>query len=76
MLDFEYPEITPRVCVIGIDTTYFGNDLGIVIFKDITSDVVLHWIFVRNENLSTSTEGIEYLKHRGITPLGYVVDGT
>ncbi len=75
-LDFEYPKLTPRACVIGIDTTYFGRRLGVVIFKDLNHHVVLHWVFVQSENLSTAIQGIEYLKQHGIIPLGYVVDGT
>lgn len=75
-LDFVFPVLTPRACVIGIDTTYFSRDLGVVIFKDITNNAVLHWMFVRHENLSTAIHGIEYLQRKGITPLGYVVDGT
>lgn len=74
-LDFEYLEITPRACVIGIDTTYFGRDFGVVIFKDLTNKVVLHWCFVQHEHIDSYRAGIGYLKKRGVTPMGYVVDG-
>ena len=71
-----YSKLTPRTCVVGIDATYFGKDLGLIIFKDLTNNVVLHWMFVRHENIFASAKGIEYIKKQGIIPIGYVVDGT
>lgn len=73
-IDLSYPRLIHRACTVGIDTTYI--DLGIVIFKDLNNHKVLHWIFTVNENLTTVNKGIEYLKASGITPTGYVIDGT
>jgi len=74
-LDYSYIKLVPRSCVVGVDTTYLGSDLGITIFRDVTNKVTLHWIFVRKENLATYVNGINYLKQSGIHILGFVVDG-
>ena len=74
-LEFPLPELTPRSCVVGVDTTYFGRNFGVTIFRDVTNKVVLHWIFVDRENIETHVKGVQYLEQNGITILGFVADG-
>jgi len=74
-LDFCYPTLVPRSCVVAIDTTYFSRNFGITIFRDVTNNVILHWIFVERENTKTHAKGIRYLEQNGITIVGFVVDG-
>lgn len=74
-LNYSYPTLTPRTCVVGIDTTYFGRSFGVTIFRDVTNKATLHWVFVRKENIQAHIDGINYLKENGITVLGFVVDG-
>lgn len=74
-LNYEYPILTPRACVVAIDTTYFGPDFGVTIFRDVTNNVTLYWKFVRRENIKTHIDGINYLNASGIKIMGIVVDG-
>lgn len=74
-LDYTYPKLTPRTCTVAIDTTYFGRTFGVTIFRDVTNKVILHWVFVRKENILSHIDGINYLLENGITILGFVVDG-
>lgn len=69
-----YPRLTPRSCVVAIDTTYFGRT-GITIFRDVTNKVILHWIFVNSENIQAHIEGVKYLSTQKIVMMGFVVDG-
>lgn len=74
-LEFSFPELTPRSCVVGVDTTYFSRNFGVTISRDITNNVILYWIFVERENMKTYIQGVKYLERNGITILGFVVDG-
>lgn len=74
-LDYKYPVLIPRSCVVAIDTTYFGRQFGVTIFRDVTNKIILHWVFVQNENIKAHIDGINYLKEHGITIMGFVADG-
>lgn len=67
--------LTPRSCVVGIDTTFFGEGFGVTIFRDVTNNVILYWVFVKEEHINSHIKGIEYLKSKGINILGFVLDG-
>ncbi len=71
----DYPKLTPRICAVGVDTTYFGKSAGVSIFRDVTNNVILHWIFVTRENITTYATGMQYLESQNITIAGIVVDG-
>lgn len=74
-MNFDYLILVPRSCVVAIDTTYFSRDFGVTIFRDVTNNVILHWIFVERENVATHNTGIRYLEKSGIKIIGFVVDG-
>lgn len=57
-----------------IDTTYFGRDFGVMVFKN-TEGQHLYWRFVKYETIAGYVEGINYLKEQGIKIKGIVCDG-
>jgi len=57
-----------------MDTTYFGRDFGVMVFKN-TEGQHLYWKFVKYETISGYVEGINYLKRQGIIIKGIVCDG-
>ena len=57
-----------------IDTTYFGRDFGVMVFKN-TEGQHLYWRFVKYETIAGYVEGINYLKDLGIRIKGIVCDG-
>ena len=58
-LDFKYVDLIPRSCVVAIDTTYFGRNFGVTIFRDVTKKVIIHCAFVERENMRKQGDGIE-----------------
>jgi hypothetical protein len=71
------PAIIPSVknVVVLIDTTYFGRNFGVVVFKDSRSKSVLWHKFVRYETIADYAEGVDYLVSQGFTIDGIVCDG-
>jgi hypothetical protein len=57
-----------------MDTTYFGRDFGVMVFKN-TDGYHLYWRFVKYETIAGYVEGINYLKSQGISIKGIVCDG-
>lgn len=68
------PTITPHTCVIGIDTTWFGN-LGLTLVRDITNKKNIIWRFVQKENQLAYSSLVQTCVDSGITLLGIVTDG-
>lgn len=71
---FEYPRLTPRSCVIAIDTSYFGQ-LGLSLIRDVTNKENLIWSFTQKENQNTYTDLYKKLVDANFDILGLVVDG-
>ena len=57
-----------------MDTTYFGRDYGVMVFKN-SEGQHLYWKFVKYETIVGYLEGINYLKQQGIIIKGIVCDG-
>jgi len=57
-----------------MDTTYFGRDFGVMVFKN-TEGQHLYWRFVKYETIAGYVEGINYLMAQGINIKGIVCDG-
>lgn len=57
-----------------MDTTYFGRDFGVMVFKSAEGQH-LYWKFVQYETISGYVEGISYLESQGINIKGIVCDG-
>ncbi|MBP3254466.1 MAG: hypothetical protein J6M30_08170 [Bacteroidales bacterium] len=59
-----------------MDTTYWGRNFGVVVFKDkITKKILWRKFIYRKEHISDYTEGILWLKEHSFNILGIVCDG-
>ena len=68
-------EKNAREVVILMDTTYWGDNFGVMLFKDsITKENLLKY-YVKYETNVLYKKGIEELKSNGFTVLGIVCDG-
>jgi hypothetical protein len=57
-----------------MDTTYFGRDFGVMVFKS-TEGQHLYWKFLKYETIAGYVEGLNHLKAQGIKIKGIVCDG-
>lgn len=72
-VSFEKQE--PRKVIVLMDTTYWGRNFGVMLFKDnITKENLLKY-YVQYETNLVYIQGIEELKKKGFTILGIVCDG-
>jgi len=67
--------IDPTSTVVIMDTSYFGHEFGVMVFRDEYSKRNLHWKYVKHESLSEYIYGIERLKKQGWNIKGIVCDG-
>ena len=58
-----------------MDTTYWGRNFGVVVFKDWRTGRVLWRKFVRHETLADYQEGVEWLESNKFKIEGVVCDG-
>ncbi|MDR1120350.1 MAG: hypothetical protein LBM08_05475 [Dysgonamonadaceae bacterium] len=64
-----------RVIVL-IDTTYWGRNFGVIVFKDSCSKKILWRKYIeRKKTVANYLEGIKYLKDNGLIIEGIVCDG-
>jgi hypothetical protein len=63
------------VAVVIMDTTYFGRDFGVMVFKNSLDGVVLFKQYVRYETNALYLAGISEICRRGISVQGIVCDG-
>ena len=63
------------VAVVIMDTTYFGRDFGVMVFKNSLDGVVLFKQYVRYETNALYLAGISEICRRGINIQGIVCDG-
>jgi hypothetical protein len=61
--------------VVQMDTTYWGRDFGVVVFKDAIGKKILWRKFVRHETLADYQEGVNWLEEQGYDIVGIVRDG-
>lgn len=72
IVSFEKQE--PRKVIFLMDTTYWGRNFGVMLFKDnITKENLLKY-YVQYETNLVYIQGIEELKKKGFTILGIVCD--
>lgn len=60
---------------VVMDTTYWGRNFGVMVFKDSKSSQTIHKKFVKYETNKLYKEGIESITKMGITILSIVCDG-
>jgi hypothetical protein len=58
-----------------MDTTYFGRNFGVMVFKDSLKGTVLYLNFVKHETLLLYEEGISEITRRGIKIESIICDG-
>ena len=68
-------EITPRLVVVVADTTFFGREYGITVFRDPNIKKNHYWEEIRLEKPLVYAEGRYYLEKKGFTIQVVVVDG-
>jgi len=69
------PQKTPRKVVVLMDTTYWGRDFGVMLFKDAYTKENLLKYYVKMETNKLYIRGIQELKDKGFVVLGIVCDG-
>lgn len=67
--------IKPGQAVIIMDTCYFNQNFGVMVFRDQYKKKNLHWKYVKHENLEGYRTGIKHLQHQGWEIVGIVCDG-
>ena len=66
---------TPRRVVVVMDTTYWGRDFGVMLFKDALTGEDLLWYLVKTETVAMYVKGINVLLSMGYEIAGVVCDG-
>ena len=70
-----FPQKTPRKVIILMDTTYWGNSFGVMLFKDaITKENLLKY-YVKTETNVLYKQGIKELQSKGFIIKAIVCDG-
>lgn len=64
-----------RIVIVLMDTTYWGRNFGVMLFKDALSKENLLKYYVKNETNALYIEGINELQQRGFTIKAIVCDG-
>ncbi len=73
--DVIIPKKTPRKVVVLMDTTYFGRNFGVMLFKDNYTKENLLKYYVKTETNTLYKEGIKELQSQGFIIEAIVCDG-
>ena len=68
-------QVVPGFVIVLMDTTYWGRDFGVMLFKDSITKANLLKYYVKHETNALYINGIKELKSRGFTILAIVCDG-
>lgn len=68
-------EKLPREVIVLMDTTYWGRNFGVMLFKDSITKENLLKFYVKTETNAKYIEGIEVLKQQGFVINAIVCDG-
>lgn len=66
---------TPRKVIVLMDTTYWGRNFGVMLFKDAITKKNLLKYYVKNETNALYKQGIQELKDKGFEIMAIVCDG-
>lgn len=69
------PVKSPRNVIVLMDTTYWGRQFGVMLFKDSISQENLLKYYVKAETNALYQKGVEELKSKGFTINAIVCDG-
>lgn len=74
---FNVEKVIPvsRVVIVLMDTTYWGRNFGVMLFKDAISKENLLKYYIKNETNALYIQGIKELQQRGFTIKAIVCDG-
>lgn len=75
MYNIEIPEKQVKSVIILMDTTYWGREFGVMLFKDAITKENLLKFYVKTETNYLYHKGINYLKEKGYAVLAIVCDG-
>lgn len=64
-----------RIVIVLMDTTYWGRNFGVMLFKDAISKENLLKYYVKNETNALYIQGVRELEKRGFTIKAVVCDG-
>lgn len=65
----------PNIANVLMDTTYFGRNFGVMVFKDSITGQILHKQYVKTETNKLYLIGIEEIARRGIKIQSIICDG-
>lgn len=71
----ENPTPVARAVIVLMDTTYWGRNFGVMLFKDANSKENLLKYYVKHETNALYIQGIEELQQMGFTITALVCDG-
>jgi hypothetical protein len=74
-IKIELKQVYVRVANVIMDTTYFGKQWGVMVFKDSLSGQYLHKQYVKYETNQLYSQGIEQIIKRGISIQAIICDG-
>jgi len=69
------PPKSPRKIVLLMDTTYWGRNFGVMLFKDAWTGENLHKIYVQSESVALYRQGVLALEEMGFDIAAIVCDG-
>jgi hypothetical protein len=70
-----YKSSFPSVVNVLMDTTYFGKNFGVVVYKDSLSGTILFTQFVKQETNQIYLDGVKEISRRGIKIQSIICDG-
>ena len=68
-------EIEEEETFVLADTTYFGRNFGVMVFRSAELKKNLYWKIVQYETIIGYLEGLDHLKSKGVKIKGLVCDG-
>lgn len=74
-VEFERSTSFPGIVNLLMDTTYFGRQFGVMVFKDSITGQVLLTQFVKQETNKLYLQGVEEISRRGIKIQSVICDG-
>ena len=75
LYEIKQPQKTPRQVVVLMDTSYWGSNFGVMLFKDSISGENLLKYYVKYETNDLYKQGIQELQNRGFKIAAIVCDG-
>lgn len=71
----DIPELTKIEIIALMDTTYFGRNFGVMLFRDAHTKTNLYKCYVKHETNQAYVDGILHLQSKGFIIKGIVCDG-